>query len=303
MASDTPRIGYIGVGLMGHGAAKNILAGGYPVTILGHRKREPVDDLVGRGATEAASARAVGEVSDIAFLCLPSAREGEAVLFGPDGLADGLRAGSIVVDSTTADPAMTRRFGERLAERDIALVDAPLGRTPKEAEAGKLSTYVGGDPATIARIRPILDCYADTIVETGALGSGTTCKLVNNFISIGTSALIAEAVVTAAKLGVDLEKLYEVVSAGGANSAMFQMMMPWPLRGDASALKGPIRIAAKDLRTYTRMAEGAGTAAFIAQTCSQVYNLAEFTGHAERFMPVLPGILAAINGFELRDLD
>ena len=297
-------VGYIGVGLMGHGAAKNILErGGHDLTILGHRNRQPVDDLVARGATEVASAAELAGVSDVVFLCLPSAVEVEQVVYGNDGILAGCKPGMILVDSTTADPNATRKIGADLAKMEVRMLDAPLGRTPKEAEEGKLSTYVGGDPAVIQTIRPILECYADTIVETGPLGSGTTCKLVNNFISIGTSAVIAEAVATAAKMGLDLGKLHEVVSAGGANSAMFQMMMPWVLEGDDSHLKGPIRIAAKDMRTYTALAQSAPVAAFLAQAASQVWQLALIQGHGDRFMPVLPGILAQLNDSEIRPLD
>ena len=303
MNTETKRIGYIGVGLMGHGAAKNIVEKGFPLNILGHRKREPVEDLIGRGATEAKSAAELAGTCDVLFLCLPSSVEVEAVVYGEEGVKAGCRPGLILVDSTTADPNASRRIATDLSDKGVRMIDAPLGRTPKEAEAGTLSTYVGGDPAVIAEVRPILECYADTIVETGALGSGTTCKLVNNFISIGTSAVIAEALATAAKLGVDMQKLNEVISAGGANSVMFQMMMPWVLKGDASNLKGPIRIAAKDLRFYTKMAEGAPMAAFVAQACNQVYQLARIQGHSERFMPVLPGILAELNGTSIRDLD
>ena len=297
-------VGYIGVGLMGHGAAKNILErGGYDLTILGHRNRQPVDDLVARGATEVDSAAELAGASDVVFLCLPSAVEVEQVVYGNDGILAGCKPGMILVDSTTADPNATRKIGADLAKVEVRMLDAPLGRTPKEAEEGKLSTYVGGDPAVIQTIRPILECYADTIVETGPLGSGTTCKLVNNFISIGTSAVIAEAVATAAKMGLDLGKLHEVVSAGGANSAMFQMMMPWVLEGDDSHLKGPIRIAAKDMRTYTALAQSAPVAAFLAQAASQVWQLALIQGHGDRFMPVLPGILAQLNDSEIRPLD
>ncbi len=297
-------VGYIGVGLMGHGAAKNILErGGHDLTILGHRNRQPVDDLVARGATEVDSAAELAGASDVVFLCLPSAVEVEQVVYGNDGILAGCKPGMILVDSTTADPNATRKIGADLAKVEVRMLDAPLGRTPKEAEEGKLSTYVGGDPAVIQTIRPILECYADTIVETGPLGSGTTCKLVNNFISIGTSAVIAEAVATAAKMGLDLGKLHEVVSAGGANSAMFQMMMPWVLEGDDSHLKGPIRIAAKDMRTYTALAQSAPVAAFLAQAASQVWQLALIQGHGDRFMPVLPGILAQLNDSEIRPLD
>ena len=179
------------------------------------------------------------------FTCLPSSVEVEQTVLGTDGLLAGCRAGMIHVDSTTADPSSTRRLAAEYAARGAAMVDAPMGRTPKEAEAGKLNTFIGGDPAALDRVRPIIACYADTVVEAGPIGSGHTLKLVNNFISVGTSAVIAEAVATAAKLGVDLNKLYEVVSSGGANSAMFQMMMPWVLEGDDSKLKGPLRIAGK----------------------------------------------------------
>jgi 3-hydroxyisobutyrate dehydrogenase-like beta-hydroxyacid dehydrogenase len=297
-----PRVGYIGVGLMGHGAAKHILLKGYRLTILGHRSRAPVDDLVARGAEEAATAAELARRSDVVFLCLPSAVEVEATVLGPAGVLEGLAEGGVLVDSTSSDPAVTRRLGAVLAGRGIAMVDAPVGRTPREAEEGRLSTFLGGAPEAVARVRPIVESYADTIIEAGPLGAGHTLKLVNNFISIGTSAVISEAVATASRLGVDLRRLYEVVSAGGANSAMFQMMMPWVLEGDDSRLKGPIRIAAKDMRTYCRMAEGAPAPSFIAQACSQMWQMALAQGHADRFMPVLPEIVARLSGGHIRDL-
>ena len=184
-----PRIGYIGVGLMGHGAAKNILErGGYPLTVMAHRNRGPVEDLVGRGAREAATPAAVAAASDIVFLCVPSAVEVEAMVYGEDGLLAAMRPGMILVDNTTCDPTTTRRVGADLAKQGCAMVDAALGRTPKEAEAGRLSTYVGGTPDAIATVRPILESFTDTIVVCGALGAGTTCKLVNNSITIGMCA-------------------------------------------------------------------------------------------------------------------
>lgn len=296
------RVGYIGVGLMGHGAAKNILLKGHPLTIMGHRNRAPVDDLINRGAVEVKTPRAVAEASDIIFTCLPSTVEVEATVLGVDGILAGIRPGCTHVNSTTADPQSTRRLGAALEAKGAAMVDAPVGRSPIQAEEGKLNTFVGGKPGDVARVKPVIACYADTIIDAGPLGNGHTLKLLNNFISIGTSAVIAEAVATAAKLGVDLTKMYEVVSSGGANSAMFQMMMPWTLEGDDSRLKGPIRIAAKDLRYYGRMAEGAPAPAFVAQAASQVYQLALARGHGDRYMPTLPGILAEVIGAQIRDL-
>jgi 3-hydroxyisobutyrate dehydrogenase-like beta-hydroxyacid dehydrogenase len=244
----------------------------------------------------------VAATCDIVFTCLPSTVEVEAIVLGDGGLLAHCRPGMIHVDSTTADPQATRRLGALYADRGCAMVDAPLGRTPREAEEGRLNTFVGGDPDAVAKVRPVIASYADTIIDAGPLGSGHTLKLVNNFISIGTSAVIAEAVATAAKLGVDLRKLFEVVSSGGANSAMFQMVMPWVLDGDDSKLRGPLRIAGKDLRFYCRLAESVMAPSFVAQAASQLYQLANARGHGERFMPTLPGILAELIGAKIRDL-
>ena len=296
------RIGYVGVGLMGHGAAKNIVDKGYPLTIMGHRNRAPVEDLVKRGAKEAKSVADVARASDILFLCLPSSVEVEATVYGSGGVLEGAHAGLIVVDSTTADPNSTRRIAADLDRKGVRMLDAPLGRSPKEAEDGKLSTYVGGEPGTVQAVRAVMECYADTIVEVGALGMGHTMKLINNFISIGNCAVIAEATATAAKLGVDMRKFCEVIQAGGANSRMFQMVMPWLLEGDDSHLKGPLRIAGKDMRFYARLAEQAPAAAFIAQAVNQTLHLCNVRGHGDRFLPVLPGLLAELNGTKIHDL-
>ena len=299
--ADKLRVGFIGVGLMGHGAAKNILErGAYPLTIIGNRNREPVDDLVERGAREAANPAEVAAASDVVILCLPSSVEVEAVVYGENGLMPTLQRGSVLVDATTADPTVTRKIGGELAGRGIDMLDAALGRTPKEAEAGKLSTYVGGDVNVLGRVRPIIATYADTIVHCGPLGAGTTCKLVNNSITIGMASLFAEGFVTAAKVGADLNALADVLSAGGADGRMWRMMEPWIRSGDDSHLRGPIRIAAKDVRTYGRMAESAGSAIPILQAVNQMLRLTLNQGHADTFLPALPGVLGALNGVRLK---
>jgi len=215
---------------------------------------------------------------------------------------DAVRPGMVVVDSTTADPVATRRLGEAFAAKGCGMVDAPVGRTPKEAEEGRLSTFLGGDPAHIARVRPIIEAYADTIIEAGPLGAGHTLKLVNNTISIGTCAVIAEALATASKLGVDMKTLYDVVSAGGANSAMFQMMMPWVLEGDDSRLRGPLRIAGKDVRVFCKLADSVAAPVPVAAAVTQLLALVNAAGHRERFMPALPGVLAEMAGAPMREL-
>jgi len=297
-----PRIGYIGVGLMGHGAAANILKQGYALTVLGNRNRTPIEDLIANGASEAKTPAEIARNSDIVFSCLPSSVEVERVVYGEDGLMTGLHPGLIYVDLTTADPNSTRRIGADLEKVGCFMVDAPVGQTPREAEMGKLNTFLGGPADIIARVKPVIACYIDRVIEVGPLGMGHTMKLLNNFISIGNSAIIADATATVTKLGVHLQKFYEVVSSGGANSAIFQMVMPWVFEGDDSKLKGPIRIAGKDMRFYCRIAEAAPAPSFIAESVNQIYQLANVQGYGDRFMPTLAGILAALNGAKIRDL-
>ena len=293
--------GFIGAGLMGHGAAKHlILKGGHRLAVLGHRNRSPVEDLCALGAREAADPADAAAGASVVFLCLPSSAEVDAVVEGPRGLLGAMAAGSVLVDMTTADPTVTRRIGERLSASGIRMLDAALGRTPKEAEEGRLATYVGGPADVLAEIRPLLDCFADTIVHCGALGAGTTCKLVNNSVTIGMATLIAEAFVTAARAGVDTGALADVLGAGGADGRMWRMIEPWVRAGDDSHLRGPLRIAAKDLRAYGRIAEDAGSAVPVAQAAAQVLRLALNQGHAEVYLSALGGVLAALNGTAIR---
>ena len=194
------RIGFIGVGLMGHGMAKNIVEKGWPLTVLAHRKREAVDDLTARGAKEATSPRAVAEKSDVVILCVTGSPEVETIVQGSEGLASAAKP-LLVIDCSTSEPASTRRLAETLAPSGITLIDAPLSRTPKDAWEGTLDVMVGGDPAAVARARPILEAFAGRVVETGPVGTGHTMKLSNNFLAVGYAAIYSEALMVGAKAG------------------------------------------------------------------------------------------------------
>ena len=177
------RIGFVGVGLMGHGMAKNIVEKGYALTVLGHRNRAPVEDLLARGAKEAKSARELAEASDIVFICVTGSPEVEGIVRG--GLKEGLKAGSIVVDCSTADPVSTMALAAELASVGATLVDAPLSRTPKEAWEGTLDTMVGASDEVFARLKPVLDTWAGRVVHIGRTGDGHRMKLLNNFLAMG----------------------------------------------------------------------------------------------------------------------
>ncbi|MEX0759302.1 MAG: NAD(P)-dependent oxidoreductase, partial [Tistlia sp.] len=279
--SDKQRIGFVGVGLMGHGMAKHLHGAGHPLTILGHRNRKPVDDLVGRGAKEAKTPAEVARASDIVFLCLPTSDHVEAIVAGPDGLLEGAAEGMIVVDTSTADPSSTLRLGEIAAARGVHLVDAPLTRTPKEAEEGKLNTMVGCDETLFATLKPVMACYAENVFHVGPLGAGHKLKLINNFMAMGLASLVAEAVTAARTVGVDLVRLNELVSAGPVNSGIFQKMMAQAIDGDPSGLQFAIRNARKDLRYFNNMASEAGLFGAMAPAALQTLTLAVGLGHGE----------------------
>ena len=295
-----PRVGFVGPGLMGHGAARHILLKGFPLCVLGHRNRGPVDDLLARGASEAGDIAGLAAASDVIVLFLPGAAEVEALV---TALLSMIRPGMVVVDASTGLPETTRRLGAMLAERSAAMVDAPVGRTPKEAEAGRLSSMLGGDPQIVARIRPIVACYADTIIDCGPLGSALTVKLVNNFVSFSNAVIISETFAAAAKMGVDLSALAAVIEAGGSNSVMFSWIAPWIRAGDDSHGRGKLWMGRNVLETYRGMAQAAGAPTELADAVSRTIAGVVAAGHGERFLPALPGILALMAGAPFRDLD
>jgi 3-hydroxyisobutyrate dehydrogenase-like beta-hydroxyacid dehydrogenase len=289
-----PRIGFIGVGLMGHGMAKNIVEKGYPLTVLGHRNRKPVDDLVGRGAVEAESAAALVRQSDIVFLCVTGSPQVEEIVFAK-GLLDGV-SGKIVADCSTAEPTSTLKVAEAIRARGGRFVDTPLVRTPKEAEEGRLVVMTGGDAKTLAEIRPVLDTFAEVVVHAGPLGAAHKLKLIHNFLALATAAAVAEAVVSATKSGVDLKAFTEIATSGGADSVMLRRFSKHYLEGDDSAAKFAIVNAAKDLRYYTHLAESTPTAAFIGEAAHQLFVLADMHGFGDRYLPRLIDALAQLNG-------
>jgi 3-hydroxyisobutyrate dehydrogenase-like beta-hydroxyacid dehydrogenase len=289
-----PRIGFIGVGLMGHGMAKNIVEKGYPLTVLGHRNRKPVEDLVARGAGEAESAADLARRSDIVFLCVTGSPQVEEIVFAKGLLAE--MSGKILADCSTAEPTSTLKVAEAVQARGGRFVDTPLVRTPKEAEEGRLVVMTGGDAKTLAEIRPVLETFAEIIVHAGPLGAAHKLKLIHNFLALATAAAVAEAVVCAAKSGVDLKAFTEIATSGGADSVMLRRFSKHYLEGDDSAAKFAIVNAAKDLRYYTHLAESTPTAAFIGEAAHQLYLLASMHGFGDRYVPRLIDALAELNG-------
>jgi 3-hydroxyisobutyrate dehydrogenase-like beta-hydroxyacid dehydrogenase len=298
--ADRKRVGLIGAGLMGHGIGRNILKNGYPLTVLVHRNRKPVEDLITGGAREAKTPRAIAEASDVVFICVTGSPEVEQVVYAADGLLAGARPGLVIADCSTAEPGSTVKIASDVAAKGAVFVDTPMTRTPREAEAGKLALMTGGDEKALAEIRPILSCFADTIIHAGDVGAAHTLKLVNNFLALGTAAVVAEGMNAAAKAGVDLQALRDIVVSGGANSVMFERLIKVALADDDSAAQFAITNARKDLRYYTNMAEKLPVVSFIGEAIHQTFILAEARGYGQRFVPRLIDLLGELNGVKVR---
>ncbi len=291
------RIGFVGVGLMGHGMAKNIVEKGYALTVLGHRNRAPVEDLAKRGAREAKSARELAEASDIVFICVTGSPEVEAIVRG--GLKEGLKAGSIVVDCSTADPVSTMALAAELAEAGVTLVDAPLSRTPKEAWEGTLDTMVGASDEIFARLKPVLDTWAGRVVHIGGTGDGHRMKLLNNFLAMGYAALYAEAITLAQKVGVTPQRFDSVIRGGRMDCGFYQTFMRWTLEGDRDAHKFTLANAFKDMRYLESMADAAGMSNPLGNAVKNSYALAVARGGAADYVPMLATAVGEINGVDI----
>jgi 3-hydroxyisobutyrate dehydrogenase-like beta-hydroxyacid dehydrogenase len=294
------RVGFIGVGMMGHGMAKNLIEKGFATTVLGNANRTPIDDLISRGAKEAKSPADIAAVADVIFLCVPGSPQVEEVIYGPKGLKGAVKSGQIVVDCSTSEPSSTARIHKDLEALSVPFVDAPLARTPREAEAGKLNVMVGAEQEIFTRIKPALETFAENIFHVGGPGAGHTTKLVNNFLAMGQAALIAEALVAGERAGLDLGAFAKVITAGGANSGIFQMIVPRILENDDTGLPFLLRLAQKDLRYYTNMTESLGMPGLLGESVHQSFVRAADLGFGDRMVGALVRAQEKINNVKIK---
>lgn len=290
------RVGFVGVGLMGHGMAKNIIEKGHPLTIIGNRNRKPVDDLVSRGAKEVRTPKDVAANSDIVFLCVTDSTVVENVVKGPDGLKSGAHKGLVIVDCSTANPVSTIALAAELKEVGVELVDAPLGGTPAQAELGQLSAMVGTDAATFRRIEPVIAAWAQKIVHLGPVGDGHKMKLLNNFLSMGYAAIYAEALAIGQKVGISVETFDSVIRGSRMDCGFYQTFMGYALEGNPESHKFTLSNAAKDLRYVDAMANAAQVANPISSAAKNLFAQAVGSGRGDKYVPMLADFVAEMNG-------
>jgi 3-hydroxyisobutyrate dehydrogenase-like beta-hydroxyacid dehydrogenase len=204
-----------------------------------------------------------------------------------------------VIDTSTAEPASTARIRDHFAKKGTKYVDAPLARTPKEAEEGRLNTMVGADDATFAQLKPVFAAYCENVIHVGPPGHGHMLKLINNFIGQAIATATAEACAACAKSGVSIRKLHEIISAGAVNSGIFQMMVGKMLEGDMAGLKFTLVNAMKDLRYYTHFAESLPVAAIVGEAVHQSLVNANLMGYGDKYIPSLIEVQEQLAGVKI----
>lgn len=253
-----PRIGFIGLGLMGGAMVERLQARGYELTVMANRSRGNVDAAVSRGATEVGTAREVAQASDIVMLCMGTSDQVEGRMCGDAGVIAGLRKDAVVIDFGTSLPDSTRTLGAKVAAAGGAMLDAPLGRTPAHAVDGLLNIMAAGDRAVFDRVKPVLEDLGENVFHLGDLGAGHTIKLINNFFGMTLANAMSEAFAMADTMGVDRQGLYDVMSAGPLRSGMMDFVKGYAVDGDPAQLAFSVKNAAKDVGYYAAMAKKAG---------------------------------------------
>ena len=297
MAQTSEKIGFVGIGLMGHGIAKNIVDKGYPLTVFARHPSDALDDLKGRGAAQAATLAELAQSSTIIFLCLTDSPTVTAVIAG---LTPGLSPGCVIVDCSTSDPVVTEQLANQLKEIGVNLADAPLGRTPKEAWEGSLDAMVGAEPAVFDRIAPVIATWAGKTVHIGGVGDGHKMKLLNNFLSLGYAALYSEALALGRKTGISVETFDKVIRGGRMDCGFYQTFMGYALEGNREAHKFTLSNAYKDMRYVEALANDARVTTTMATAVKNSFSLALTTGGAgpTDYVPHLADYIANSNGIK-----
>jgi len=225
------RIGFIGLGVMGKPMAKNLLKAGYELTVCDIRP-EPVAELVAAGAAAVASSSAVAAASEVIITMLPNSPEVKEAVLGRNGVIEGIKPGSIVVDMSSIAPLVSREVSARLAEKGVVMLDAPVSGGEPRAIDGSLAIMVGGPEDAFASVKDILGVMGKSVTRVGEIGSGNLAKLANQIIVALNIAAMSEAMVLVTKAGANPETVYQAIRGGLAGSSVLDAKVPLVLAGN-----------------------------------------------------------------------
>jgi 3-hydroxyisobutyrate dehydrogenase len=291
------RVGFIGLGIMGRGMARNILKAGFPLRVW-NRTASRMDELAAEGAGPASSPGDLAFHSDIIITCVSDTPDVEQVLLGEGGVIHGAGPGSLVIDMSTISPRATQRIAAHLAERHIHMLDAPVSGGSEGAARGTLSIMVGGDVIQFERALPVFQAMGTTITHLGPIGAGQTTKLVNQILVVGHALAMSEALLFAQAGGVDLRKALEAVSGGAAGSWMLSNRGPQILARDWRP-GFTIDLQQKDLRLVLQEADRLGVPLPGTALIHQLYRTLQARGLGHEGNHALIKALENLAGIEI----
>ena len=269
------RVAFLGLGIMGHAMATNLVKGGHQVAVWNRTPGKTVE-----GARAAATPKDCAENAEVVWMCVSDTAAVERVLFGPDGVQESLREGMTIADSSTISPAATMDFGQRVKSKGVAYIDAPMTGSKVAAAAGSLVFIVGGEESDIARIQPVFDSMGKKVFRMGAIGKGQATKLAMNLQIAMIYEGFAEALTLAAKLGVDEHKLVELIGATMVKSGVVEYKAPFVLQRDFTP-NFPLRLMHKDIRLTLEAAKKARVRLPGLETVEEVYDVAMEEGYQD----------------------
>ena len=290
------RVGFVGLGTMGGPMAANAARAGFEVSAW-NRTAGRAGDLAELGVRILATPAAVAAASDVTITMVSDTPDVEAVLFGPDGVAEGATRGSLVVDMSTISPSATRDFAERLAAKGVGMLDGPVSGGSEGAKKATLSIFIGGETGDLERARPVLESLGTMITHVGPIGSGQAVKAVNQVILAGTYLGVAEGIVLALKAGLDVDQIVGALSGGAAQS--------WVLTNRSGRMKDndyplgfKVGLHRKDLGIALEMARELGAALPVSALCEAIEAGLMGQGHGDDDMSAVARSIRGLSGLE-----
>jgi|Tabmets5t2r1_1033131.scaffolds.fasta_scaffold07290_2 3-hydroxyisobutyrate dehydrogenase-like beta-hydroxyacid dehydrogenase len=280
--SSQPRektVGFVGLGMMGGPMAENILKKGHPLVAYDIDQRK-LEHFVGLGAQAGSGPADVARRASRVVSMVDTTAQAEEVIVGPGGCIETAQPGDVIITMSTIDPMAVKRMHQKLAEKGIDIIDAPVTGMEKGAKEGTLKAYVGGDPAALERARPVLQAMTSEITHFGAIGQGIAMKLVNNMLMQVNRIIIAEALALGAKMGLDPKQMVETIGSTTGNSVAFQYSAPRILARDFDGIR--MDITYKDVELQTSLAKSLGMPLFMANMALQVYQMGKAMGLGDK---------------------
>jgi 3-hydroxyisobutyrate dehydrogenase len=293
----TEKIGFIGLGIMGQGMARNLLKAGFPLTVW-NRSAGKMDPLLAAGAEAGRDPADVAARSDMIIICVSDTPDVEDVILGERGVLKGAKPGSLVIDCSTISPGATRKLATILAETQVSMLDAPISGGSEGAARGTLSIMVGGEAKDFERAMPAFRAIGQKITHVGPVGAGQTVKLVNQILVVGNCLAMCEALLFAQAGEVDLAKTLEAVSAGAAGSWMLSNRGPQILQRDWRP-GFTIDLQQKDVRLILDAADDLGVPLPATGLIFQLYRTLQSQGLGGEGNHALVKALEHLAGFEI----